>query len=275
MDTANALIRWSRSVRTTRNVNPASYWGACIHSSWVRWCLYCLPWPEFRSLEESSQVGECKSGRHTEVFPEGLGHQSALHHKLALALPDDHVWLTIMPDSGGGADDFSFIFLMIVNAADTKTHDSQRGEFPGCIRISFCEWIHIFGVRNHCFEFAPWNLGVCWNDQDKWLQNAYPLVINLGIFDLEPEWTFEHKKFKCACIGSKYPQNVWTAGIHGHLWFWQAVSDWNENVKWEAHHWIHKRLSSCCSLHVEPLFLQKHTSFSPILLARTLFPAPS
>ena len=37
--------------------------------------------PEFRSLEESGQVGEHKSGPRTEVFSEGLGHQSALHCK--------------------------------------------------------------------------------------------------------------------------------------------------------------------------------------------------
>ena len=60
-----------------------------------------------------------------------------------------------MPDSGGGADDFSIIFLMIDNAANAKTHDSQRGEFPGCIGISFCERIDAFGVRNRCFDFAP------------------------------------------------------------------------------------------------------------------------
>ena len=57
----------------------------------------------------------------------------------------------IMPDSGGGADDFSIIFLMIDNAADAKT---QRGEFPGCIGISVCERIDVFGVRNRCL-FAP------------------------------------------------------------------------------------------------------------------------
>ena len=56
-----------------------------------------------------------------------------------------------MPDSGGGADDFSIIFLMIDNAADAKT---QRGEFPGCIGISVCERIDVFGVRNRCL-FAP------------------------------------------------------------------------------------------------------------------------
>ena len=57
----------------------------------------------------------------------------------------------------------------------------------------------------------------------KFKTNGYEMLTPLWLFDLEPAWThdltFEHKKFKCACMDSKYPQNVRTVGFHGHLRF--------------------------------------------------------